>query len=279
MDIAAFDPGAPPGLERMAEAQTGPEERFLSVLMLIDRTVLPRHAELAGENASVRVDLAEQCLQLGVRAGNHFAIDDALASAAPNAYKLLRRRARNVARHDEVLKAERAAVCACAARALYQICARGPVRHRVAPAEPDEVFSAAAFSVIELYESARDQMCDLQGGPVSAFYDAIRPKMAESWLFSSDGWVLDAPEASRSLDRYSIMSRTAQWLGEWGTSLSNPATPQIAYAARTPHDTIWCFARDARHIALLRCAPLNWATTLNAWTHHVESAPPASMAP
>jgi len=247
-----------------------PPERLLALLKLVERTVLPRKAHLVGGGTEVTLDLATQRLQLGVQSGSHFVIDDTLAASAPEAHKLLRRRERSVSRHDETLRINRTALCACAARALLHLCANGGVRHRVEAAPLEEVWALASFSVIELYEAARDQATQLGRGPVRGFFDTVRPKIDEAWLLSQDGWVIEAPEDARGLDQYAEMTRTARQLGEWrGDSI---ALPHLAYATRSPHEWIWAVASDVHHIAVLRCQPLKWSATLSAWNDTAASA-------
>lgn len=251
-----------------ALADARPPERLLSLLMLVQRTVLPRHVELTRRETAIALDLASQRLQLGVRAGNHFMVDDALAAAAPAAHKLLRRRARSVIRHDETLRENQPALCACAARALLRFCADGEPRYRIEAAPLEEAWAAASFSVMELYEAARDQAVRAGDGPVRAFFETVRPKMDEAWLLSQDGWVITPPPDARSLAQYAEMTRTARQLGAWRDASSAMGAGQLAYAARASHDWIWCIASDARHIALLRCPPLKWAATLSAWNDY-----------
>ncbi len=250
-------------------ADSRPPERLLSLLMLVERTVLPRRVELMGTGAGAALDLASQRLQLGVQAGNYFVIDDALAAAAPAVYKLLRRRARAVSRHDETFRMHSAALCACAARALLSFCSQSGPRFHVEAAPLEEVWAAASFSVMELYEAARDDTVSQRRGPVRAFFETVRSKTDEAWLLSQDGWVLDAPAQARGLAKYAEMTKTARELGAWRGAAG--ITPQLAYATRPPHEWIWCIANDTHHIALLRCPPLKWAATLNAWNDHTAS--------
>ncbi|RIA56559.1 hypothetical protein [Dichotomicrobium thermohalophilum] len=245
-----------------------PSERLLSLLMLVQRTVLPRHVELKTDDTAVGLDLASQRLQLGVRAGNHFFIDDTLATAAPAAHKLLRRRARGVIRHDETLRDHQAALCACAARALLRFCAEGEPRYRINAAPLEEAWAAASFSVMDLYEAAREQAMQAGRGPVRAFFDTVRAKMDEAWLLSQDGWIVEAPADARGLAQYAEVTKTARLLAAWRDAASDAGTPQLAYATRPPHDWIWSIASDANHIALLRCSPLKWAATLSAWSDY-----------
>lgn len=252
--------------DRLAGAR--PPERLLSLLMLVQRSVLPRHVELTTGETAIALDLASQRLQLGVRAGNHYVVDDALAAAAPAAHKLLRRRARSVIRHDETLRENQSALCACAARALLRFCADGEPRCRVRAAPLEEVWAAASFPVMDLYEAARDHAVQADDGPVRAFFDTVRGKMDEAWLLSQDGWVITPPPDALSLAQYAAMTMTARQLGAWRDATAATSAAQLAYAARPPHNWIWCVASDAQNIALLRCPPLKWASTLSAWNNH-----------
>jgi hypothetical protein len=249
-------------------ADARPPERLLSLLMLVQRTVLPRHVELTSRETAIALDLASQRLQLGVRAGSHFMIDDALATAAPAAHKLLRRRARSVIRHDEILRENQPALCACAGRALLRFCADGEPRYRVEAAPLEEAWGAASFSVMELYKAARDQAVQEGDGPVRAFFETVRPKMDEAWLLSQDGWVITPSHDARNLAQYAAMTKTARQLGTWRDADAATSAPQLAYAARASHAWIWCVASDAHHIAVLRCSPLKWAATLSAWNDY-----------
>jgi len=250
--------------DMMADAR--PAERLISLLRLMERTVLPRRIAITGAATNVTLDVATQRLQLGVQAGNHFVIDGSLAAAAPTAHKQLRRRARAVTRHDEIFRTHRAELCACAARALLSLCGDAELRYRVEAAPIEEVWAPAAFSALELYDAARHQAGQPGGGPVGSFLAAVRAKMDEAWLISRDGWIMDAPPDARDLATYAELSRTARQLGAWRDEPA--AAPQLAYATRPPHEWIWCIASDAEHVAILRCSPLKWAATLSAWTDH-----------
>lgn len=258
------------GPGEMADARL--PDRLISLLRLVERSVLPRRIAITGAAIDVMLDVATQHLQLGVQTGNHFVIDEALAEAAPAAHKLLRRRARAVTRHDETFRKYRAELCACAARTLLSLCGDAQIRYRVEAAPMDEVWAPAAFSVMDLYDAARDQAVQASSGPVRSFFDTVRPKMDEAWLISRDGWMMEAPPGARNLVKYAEMGRTARQLGAWRSAVS--AAPHLAYATRPPHDWIWCIAGDAGHIAILRCSPLKWAATLSAWTDHAAGSRP-----
>lgn len=242
-----------------------PPERLLSLLMLVQRTVLPRHVEAKSSGSSIELDISSGRLQLGVRGASHFVIDDALAAAAPDAYKLLRWRASAVTRHDETLRQYQPALCACAARALMRFFAEEEPRYRIEAAPVQEVWAAASFSATELYEAARNQAVAAGSGPVRAFFDTVRSKMDEAWLLTQDGWIVAAPADSRSLAKYAEMTKTARQLGAWSEALADASAPRLAYATRPPRERIWCIASDAHHLAMLRCPPLTWAATLSAW--------------
>ena len=250
-------------------AERQPPERLLLLLRLIERTVLPRHIMITGAGAEITLDVAIQRLQLGVKSGNHFIIDDSLAAVAPAAHKLLRRRAATVTRHDETFHTHRTALGACAARALLRVSAADDMRHRIEPASVEEVWARAGFSVMALYEAAREQAGRADHGPARTFFDAVRARMAEAWLMSRDGWVMAAPQRARNLTDYAEMTKTARQLRAWRET--DALTPQLAFATRPPHTWIWCIASDAHHTALLRCPPLKWAATLNAWNEHTAS--------
>jgi hypothetical protein len=260
---ATAEIGTLDGTETLPDAR--PPERLLSLLMLVQRTILPRHVEVKSSASAIELDVSSGRLQLGVRSGSHFVIDDALAAAAPDAYKLLRWRASAVTRHDETLRQYQPALCACAARALMRFCAEGASRYRIEAAPVQEVWAAASFTGMELYEAARDQAVEADRGPVRAFFDTVHSKMDEAWLISQDGWIIAAPADARGLAKYAEMTKTARQLGAWSEALSDASVPRLAYATRPPRERIWCIASDAYHLALLRCPPLTWAATLSAW--------------
>jgi len=245
-----------------------PAERLISLLRIVNRSILPRHVSLANAQSSIVLDLATGRLQLGVQSGSHFVIDEALAQAAPNAHRLLRWRARAVTRHDETLRDHQPALCACAARALLRFSAEGALRHTIEAAPVEEVWAAASFSAMELYDAARQQADGASRGPVRAFFDTVLAKMDEAWLLSQDGWVVQAPAQARNLEHYAEMTKTARLLGAWVEPSADRDAPRLAYAARPPREHIWCIASDAHHIALLQCPPLQWAASLNAWRGH-----------
>jgi len=252
-----------------------PAERLLSLLRLIERTVLPRHIELASMNTIMTLPVAGQRLQLGARVQNQFVIDDTLAKAAPAAHKLIRRRSRAISRRQDVLEAHQTELCACAARALLAFCAEGEAAYQTDAASREEIGAPVAFSAMELYERARDQVANVQYGPVRKFVDSVRPKMAEIWVVTQDGWILEGPTARRTPDVYAAMTRTTLQLSAWTAATTRETQPAIAYATRPPYDWIWCIVSDAAHFALLRCPPPHWAATLSAWNHDVPDAPSA----
>ena len=255
---------------KLADAR--PAERLISLLRIVNRSILPRHVSLANARSSMALDLVTGRLQLGVQSGSHYVIDEALAQAAPNAHRLLRWRARAVTRHDETLREHQPALCACAARALLQFCAEGAPHHTIEAAPVEEVWAAASFSAMQLYDAAREQADGAGRGPVRAFFDTVLAKMDEAWLLSRDGWVLQGPASARNLERYAEMTKTARLLALWVDPSAERDAPRLAYAARPPREHIWCIASDAHHIALLRCPPLQWAASLNAWRGHTATA-------
>jgi len=257
-----------------------PSDRLLTLLALIERTVLPRRIELVGAEKVITLPVAAKRLQLGVHAQTHVVVDEALAKAAPPAYKLLRRRLRAIPRDHEILQTHETAICACAARALLTFIEEGAASYDIEAAPREDVVSAAAFPALMLYEQARDHAATAEGGAVRAFVNRVSAKMEEVWLFTQDGWVLEGPSARRTLEEYATMTQTARQLSAWTAATSGDGKPAIAYATRPPHDWIWCIAVDANHIALLRCAPLHWASTLSAWTYDAldeTSSKPADM--
>ncbi len=262
---AMLNPAPDPSTGRSAPRTV---DRLFSVLQLIERTVLPRSIDLTSAGTEVSLDVARQRLHLGVRSGSHFLVDEPLAASAPAPHRLLRKRIRRIDRRNEIFREHQAELCACAARALLNFCAEDHAGYRLKSAPLDELGASAAYTVIDLYEEARDHAADRGPGPVRAFCEAVWPKMDEVWLFTRDGWILEAPRENRNLGSYIEMTRTADQLRGWMTGSASDSVPRIAYATRPPREWIWCIASDSRHLALLRCQPLHWATTLNAWTHH-----------
>jgi len=264
------------GTEKMASSAPSPLSerpayRFLRLLAFVERTVLARHLELMTSSATLTLDVIGQRLQLGARTGNHYAIDETLKREEKKAHRVMRRRAASVPRQSDVLIASRPALNRCAARSLLSICTEPLMRTSVAAAQAPRIRAAVSFSATDLYKAASDQSAEGQAGTVSEFFHAVRDQMEEAWLINSEGWILAHPQEKERLETFASITRSAAQLGAWNQMLVDSRSPSIAYSTHQAQESIWCIATDPHHQAMLRCSPLQWATTLNAWEMYADA--------
>lgn len=242
--------------------------RFLALLALIDRTVLPRVLTIETESAIFSLDVADRKLALLPRRQNAYAVDQQLAADAPKIHRLLGKRIQAVQKSSDRLASAREALLRCAGRLLWGLAGTARARVGIGVVERDEIATSMPFSALELYRTAADQAAGPAAGAASAYGEAMKPRALSAWRATRTGWVLDWPAASdskadlRLIARISAAARdSSAWLERAGMGRA----PSLSFLSGAGHRTIRCLAADETHIVQLSLQPSAWSGALQGW--------------
>lgn len=258
------DPFASEALSR-ADTQMA---RFIALLALIDRTVLPRTITVETESAILALDVADRGLALLPRRENVYAADQQLAAEAPKIYPLLGKRAQAVQKVSQRLAPARESLLRCAARSLWAFAGTGRARASVSVVQREDIAASVPFSALELYRAAAGQAAVGATGAASVYAEAMRPRALSAWRATRSGWVLDWPDAGDSKNALQLIARISQaaidgsaWLARAGMANA----PSLSFLSGAGHQTIRCLAADETHVAHLTLQPTAWAGALHSW--------------
>jgi len=256
--------------------------RFVALLALIDRSVLPRTVTVETESSIFSLDVAGRSLALLPRRQNAYAADQQLAAEAPKTYRLLGKRAQGVQRATERLQPAREALLRCAGRLLWALAGTGRARASVSVVRREDIAAGVPFSALELYHAAAAQAADGAAGPASAFAGAMRPRALSAWRATRSGWVLDWPHAGDSRTALQLIARISQAAlngSAWLTRAGMAHAPSLSFLSGTGHQTIRCIAADENHLAHMTLHPAAWAGALQIWDAICAGPVPGGAAP
>ncbi|MFP3920334.1 MAG: hypothetical protein ACLFPA_07530 [Dichotomicrobium sp.] len=257
------DPFAP---EAFTDAET-PLERFLALLALVDRTVLPRAINVESAAMSFSLDTGKQRLSLLPRHQTSYATDQILSAEAPRVYRTLNKKAQSARKAMDSMMPARDAILRCAARALWEFAGTGPAQHRIHVASEDDV-GGIGFSALELYAATREQVAPAGEGPVSAFYALMKPRALAAWHAARSGWVHDwsqGGDSRQSLRALADIFQTARGFGAWIDATGTGDGASLTFLSGTGHKVIRCVVADDTDIAHLALSPTAWAGALRNW--------------
>jgi len=258
------DPFAAEALAR-ADARMS---RFLALLALIDRTVLPRTLTIETESAIFSLDVADRKLALLPRRHNVYATDQQLAADAPKIDRLLGKRTQAVHKASERLLPAREALLRCAGRLLWGLAGTGRARVSTGVAQRDEIASGMPFTALELYRASADQAAGSAAGAASAYGAALKPRALSAWQATRTGWVLDWPDAGDSKAALRLIARisaSARETSAWLECAGMGRAPSLSFLSGAGHRAIRCLAADETHIVQLSLQPAAWAGALQGW--------------
>lgn len=248
-----------------AGTQTG---RFLALLALIERTVMPRTLTIETDTAMVSLDVADRKLALLPRRHNAYAVDPQLADEAPKMHRLLRKRAQAVRKSSHRLAPAREPLLRCAGRLLWALADTGQAQSSISVVTRDEIAAGMSFSALELYRSAASQHAAVSAGAASSYFEAMKPRALSAWRATRGGWVLDWPPsgdtraALRSISRICAAAEgSSGWLARAGVEDQS----SLSFLSGTGHRTIRCIAADDQHVAHLVLQPSAWSGALQTW--------------
>lgn len=259
-------PGDPFAPDAFTAAET-PLERFMALLALVDRTVLPRAINVESAVMSFSLDTGQQRLSLLPRHQTSYATDQLLSAEAPRVYRTLNRKAQSARKAMDRMMPARDAIRRCAARALWEFACTGPARHRVHIASEDDV-GGIGFSALELYAATREQVAPAGDGPVSAFYSFMKPRAKAGWHAARSGWVHDWPQdddGRQSLRALADIFHTAGGFGAWVDATGTGDGASLTFLSGPGHKVIRCVVADDTDIAHLALSPTAWAGALQNW--------------
>lgn len=267
------DPFGPDALAAAAM----PLDRFLALLALIDRTVLPRVVSVESATAAFSLDIVGQRLRLLPRHQNSYVTDKALSAEAPKAYRLLNKRVSAARKATDKIAPARQAALKCAARTLWSFAGTGPAALTFTAAAQSEI-DGLGFSALELYAAARDQAAPPGAGPVATFYRHMQPRAQDCWHAARSGWVYGWPEtrdSQRAIRALSDIARTARAYSAWLDNSPASQGPSLSFLSGSGHKVIRCVAADDEAIAHVSISPTAWGGTLQAWDMIRTNRPPA----
>ncbi len=256
--------------------------RFVALLALIDRSVLPRTLTVETESSIFTLDVVGRNLALMPRRQNAYATDQQLAAEAPKIYRLLGKRAQGVQRATERLQPARVALLRCAGRLLWALAGTGRARASVSVVRREDIAAGLPFSALELYRAAAVQAAARAAGPASAFAEAMKPRALSAWRATRSGWVLDWPDAGESRNALQLIARTSETALDGSTWLARAGmanAPSLSFLSGTGHHTIRCIAADENHIVHMTLQPAAWAGALQSWDAICAGPVHASVAP
>lgn len=242
--------------------------RFLALLALIDRTILPRCITVETGTAIFSLDVADRLLALLPRRQNVYAADQQLADDAPKAHRLLSKRAQAVQKASERLSPDRDAILRCAGRLLWGLAGTGRARAQISAVPREEITGRVSFKPLEIYRAAAFQASAGKSGDAARYFEAMRPRALSAWCATRTGWVLDYANTGdprdtlRELARISAAARDA---GNWLTRTGMIGTPSLGFLSGPGHRTIRCIAADDSQIAHLTLPPTAWSGALQSW--------------
>ena len=259
-----YDPFA---ADALASADTQ-MARFLALLALIDRTVLPRCITIETGTAIFSLDIADRLLALLPRRQNIYAVDQQLADNAPKAHRLLSKRAQAVQKASDRLSPHRDAILRCAGRLLWGLAGTGRAHARISAVPREEIARHISFTALEIYRAAAFQASGGKAGAATRYFEAMSPRALSAWRATRTGWALDyantgdTQDTLRALARISAAARDAStWLMRTGVI----GTPSLGFLSGPGHRTIRCVAADDSHIVHLTLPTTAWSGALQSW--------------